>query len=123
MRPSLCSVTVISDACPFIASSTELSTISQIKWCSPAMPTPPMYMPGRLRTGSKSFQGDDVFGVVTFRCGAHGSWAELSQVGNIRGGGWSRSTGDKPACDYEPFSNVGGASGGGVMIAEILPFF
>src|SRR5947208_10629671 len=40
------------EAWPFIASSTELSTISQTRWCSPVDPTPPMYMPGRLRTGS-----------------------------------------------------------------------
>src|SRR6476619_2157520 len=40
------------DAYPFIASSTELSRISQTRWCSPDEPTPPMYMPGRLRTGS-----------------------------------------------------------------------
>ena len=26
--------------------------ISQIKWCNPVAPTPPMYIPGRLRTGS-----------------------------------------------------------------------
>src|SRR5689334_2375234 len=35
-----------------MASSTELSTISQTRWCSPAEPTPPIYIPGRLRTGS-----------------------------------------------------------------------
>ena len=27
-------------------------------------PTPPMYMPGRLRTGFEAFEGDNVFGVV-----------------------------------------------------------
>ena len=52
-RPSLCSVTTIATAWPFMASSTELSTISQTRWCRPALPMPPMYMPGRLRTGSR----------------------------------------------------------------------
>src|SRR5712671_1243603 len=30
-----------------------LSTISHTRWCRPEDPTPPMYMPGRLRTGSR----------------------------------------------------------------------
>src|SRR5215217_2671651 len=50
--PSACRVTTMFEAWPFIASSTELSRISQTRWCSPAAPTPPMYIPGRLRTGS-----------------------------------------------------------------------
>src|SRR5262245_59922236 len=36
-----------------MASSTELSTTSQIRWCRPTRPVEPMYMPGRLRTGSR----------------------------------------------------------------------
>src|SRR5687768_8547623 len=52
-EPSLCSVTHIFEAWPFIASSMELSRISQTRWCRPALPTPPMYMPGRRRTGSR----------------------------------------------------------------------
>src|SRR5690349_22639565 len=51
-EPSSCSVTLMLEAWPFIASSIALSTISQTRWCRPALPTPPMYMPGRLRTGS-----------------------------------------------------------------------
>ncbi len=35
---------------PAMASSTELSTTSHTRWCRPAGPVPPMYMPGRLRT-------------------------------------------------------------------------
>src|SRR5262245_6833354 len=50
--PSLWSVTVMRSAWPFMASSTELSTISQRRWWRPAPSTPPMYMPGRRRTGS-----------------------------------------------------------------------
>ena len=50
--PSEWSVTTMFDAWPFIASSTALSRISHTRWCRPALPTPPMYMPGRLRTGS-----------------------------------------------------------------------
>ena len=50
--PSACSVTAMVEAWPFIASSMALSSISQARWCRPAVPTPPMYMPGRLRTGS-----------------------------------------------------------------------
>jgi hypothetical protein len=38
---------------PAIASSTELSTTSQIRWCKPWRPVEPMYIPGRLRTGSR----------------------------------------------------------------------
>src|SRR5688572_24935254 len=33
-----------------MASSTELSTTSQTRWCSPDTPVLPMYIPGRLRT-------------------------------------------------------------------------
>ena len=51
--PSACSVTTIRSACPASASSTELSTISQIRWCRPRSPVEPMYMPGRLRTASR----------------------------------------------------------------------
>uniref|UniRef100_A0A6J7NUM3 Unannotated protein n=1 Tax=freshwater metagenome TaxID=449393 RepID=A0A6J7NUM3_9ZZZZ len=38
---------------PAIASSTELSTTSQMRWCRPARPVDPMYIPGRFRTGSR----------------------------------------------------------------------
>ncbi len=38
---------------PAIASSTALSTTSQTRWWSPVGPVEPMYMPGRLRTGSR----------------------------------------------------------------------
>src|SRR5512136_1993863 len=31
----------------------ELSRISQTRWWSPGDPTPPMYIPGRFRTGSR----------------------------------------------------------------------
>src|SRR5262252_1349476 len=41
------------EAWPFIASSMELSRISQTRWWSPGDPTPPMYIPGRFRTGSR----------------------------------------------------------------------
>ena len=51
--PSACRVTPMRAACPFMASSMALSMISQTRWCSPAGPTPPMYMPGRRRTGSR----------------------------------------------------------------------
>ncbi len=51
-RLSAWRVTSIRLAWPFVASSTALSTISQSRWCSPGLPVPPMYMPGRLRTGS-----------------------------------------------------------------------
>jgi hypothetical protein len=37
---------------PAWASSTELSTTSETRWCSPRCPVVPMYIPGRLRTGS-----------------------------------------------------------------------
>ncbi len=37
---------------PAMASSTELSTTSQTRWCRPRTPVDPMYMPGRFRTAS-----------------------------------------------------------------------
>src|SRR5262245_2712432 len=51
--PDLCSVTVIESACPFRYSSTELSTISQMRWWRPLESVEPMYILGRLRTGSR----------------------------------------------------------------------
>src|SRR4051794_9116244 len=53
LAPSLWRVPSIWSAWPFMASSTELSKISQTRWWSPDEPVPPMYMPGRLRTGSR----------------------------------------------------------------------
>src|SRR5690606_3602789 len=44
--PSASSVTSTRVAYPAIASSTALSTTSQIKWCRPRSPVEPMYMPG-----------------------------------------------------------------------------
>ncbi len=38
---------------PAMASSTALSTTSQMRWWRPARPVEPMYIPGRLRTGSR----------------------------------------------------------------------
>ena len=52
LRPSSWRITSIVEAYPLVASSTALSTISHSRWCSPGLPVPPMYMPGRLRTGS-----------------------------------------------------------------------
>src|SRR5436190_19658205 len=57
------------DAYPFIASSIELSRISQTRWCRPAAPTPPMYMPGRLRTGSRPSRTVMSFAVYAIRTG------------------------------------------------------
>src|SRR5256884_1593243 len=51
--PSASNVTSILVASPAIASSTELSTTSYTRWCSPDGPVDPMYMPGRSRTGSR----------------------------------------------------------------------
>ena len=50
--PSRSSVTSTRVAKPAMASSMELSTISQSMWCSPRAPVEPMYMPGRMRTAS-----------------------------------------------------------------------
>ena len=38
---------------PAIASSTELSTTSQTKWCNPLGPVEPMYIAGLFRTASR----------------------------------------------------------------------
>ena len=51
-RRPLLIVTWIVVAWPAIASSIELSTTSQTRWCSPRASVDPMYMPGRLRTAS-----------------------------------------------------------------------
>src|SRR5262249_22090442 len=51
--PFLCRVTVMESAWPLRYSSTELSTISQTRWCRPLESVEPMYMLGRLRTGSR----------------------------------------------------------------------
>ena len=49
---------------PAMASSTELSTTSQTRWCRPAGPVEPMYMPGRLRTCLEALEDGDVLGAV-----------------------------------------------------------
>ena len=49
---------------PASASSTELSTTSYTRWWRPRCPVDPMYMPGRLRTGSKTLENLDVAYVV-----------------------------------------------------------
>ena len=51
--PSASRVTSIRVQYPAMASSTALSTTSQTRWCSPVGPVDPMYMPGRIRTGSR----------------------------------------------------------------------
>ena len=51
--PSASRVTSIRSARPARASSTELSTTSWTRWCSPRSEVDPMYMPGRLRTASR----------------------------------------------------------------------
>ena len=51
--PGCTTVTLISSAYPAIASSTELSTTSQTKWCKPISPVEPMYIAGRRRTASR----------------------------------------------------------------------
>src|SRR5260370_482986 len=50
---SACTVTLISSAKPANASSTELSTTSQTRWCKPISPVEPMYIAGRRRTASR----------------------------------------------------------------------
>src|ERR1700735_2306511 len=49
---SSCTETLISSQKPAMASSTELSTTSQTRWCRQSSPVEPMYMAGRLRTAS-----------------------------------------------------------------------
>ena len=51
--PSGNKVTLMRVAKPAMASSTALSTTSQMRWCRPARPVDPMYMPGRFLTGSR----------------------------------------------------------------------
>ncbi len=46
-------VTVILSANPAMASSIALSTTSYTRWCRPLALVVPMYIPGRLRTGSR----------------------------------------------------------------------
>src|SRR5919106_2747817 len=51
--PSARRVTEILVQWPAMASSTELSTTSQTRWCRPRGPVVPMYIPGRRRTASR----------------------------------------------------------------------
>jgi len=51
---SSCTVTLISVQAPARCSSMALSTISQMRCMRPSWPVPPMYIPGRMRTASKS---------------------------------------------------------------------
>ena len=52
VRPSAAKTTSTFFANPLIASSIELSTISQSRWWYPCESVPPMYIAGRFRTGS-----------------------------------------------------------------------
>src|SRR5262245_29720499 len=52
-EPSTWMRTSILRAWPARASSTELSTTSQMRWCSPRTSVSPMYMAGRMRTASR----------------------------------------------------------------------
>ena len=54
MWPSSAMVTLMRVANPAIASSTQLSAISTIRWRRPVGPVDPMYMLGRIRTASRS---------------------------------------------------------------------
>jgi hypothetical protein len=51
--PSLARSISMRLACPATASSMALSSASATKWCSARSSVPPMYMPGRRRTGSR----------------------------------------------------------------------
>ena len=51
-QPFGSSVMAMKLANPATASSIELSNTSAKRWCIAASSVPPMYMPGRLRTGS-----------------------------------------------------------------------
>mmetsp|Transcript_1233 Transcript_1233/g.4074 ORF Transcript_1233/g.4074 Transcript_1233/m.4074 type:complete len:250 (+) Transcript_1233:1539-2288(+) len=55
-NPDASTQTVMQLACPACTSSTPLSKTSQTKWCKPFEDVLPMYIPGRLRTGSKPFK-------------------------------------------------------------------
>ena len=57
-------VTSMRVAWPAMASSMELSTTSQIRWCRPRASVEPMYMPGRRRTASRPFEDLDALGGV-----------------------------------------------------------
>src|SRR3990167_2133374 len=52
-KPSASSLTSMVLAKPATASSIELSSTSANRWCRARSSVPPMYMPGRLRTGSR----------------------------------------------------------------------
>ena len=57
-------VTLISSQNPAMASSTELSTTSQTRWCKPNSPVEPIYIAGRLRTASSAAENFDRSRVV-----------------------------------------------------------
>src|SRR5436190_14143943 len=101
-----------------------LSTTSQTRWCRPADPTPPMYIPGRLRTGSSpsrtvmsfaeyddAIAGDGTTPVsesdvacyppATRSGGLHDLWSRetdsVDGVGGVAGSGRASGVGAEPA--------------------------
>jgi len=68
IEPLMSRVISIQSACPATASSMELSRISPTRWCRARSSVPPIYIPGRLRTGSKpsSTSIDDASYVCSF---------------------------------------------------------
>src|SRR5690606_5066705 len=91
--PSARRVTSMREAYPAIASSTELSTTSQMRWWRPRGPVVPMYMPGRSRTASRPSR-------TVMSLAAYVSRVAVTTL--LRGPG---GTG-KPACGGEIYTRV-----------------
>ena len=85
-KPSASSSTSMKLAWPATASSIELSMTSANRWCSAFSSVPPIYMPGRLRTGSRPFQNLDVGRAIAFA-------AVLGRLRRALGGGLHQRVG------------------------------
>jgi hypothetical protein len=89
--PSASRVTSIAEHRPASASSTELSTTSQTRWCSPRSPVEPMYMPGPLADGLEPLEDGDVLRAVVAGGGTGSGAAKTTSLS--WSGTWSRVPG------------------------------
>jgi len=81
--------------CKCLTSSIALSSTSYSRWCRPRCPVLPMYMPGRLRTGSRP----------SSTCGC----VRAARVqGGVGVAGWRRSTESLLVCSKELTKAGGG---------------
>ena len=115
MWPSSAMVTLMRVANPAIASSTQLSAISTIRWRRPVGPVDPMYMLGRIRTASRSSSTWIWSALYSSLSGA--CWARrlVGLVGAGRGGGSAITSEGRSAMATGAVSGAGSPSGAAVV--------